>query len=31
VQAGDIEEIFDRHLLGGQPVARLRAPAEIWE
>jgi (2Fe-2S) ferredoxin len=31
VQLGDIEEIFDQHLLGDQPVRRLRAPAEIWE
>ena len=31
VQAADIEEIFDTHLLGGQPVTRLQAPAEVWE
>ena len=30
VQATDIEEIFDRHLLGNQPVERLQAPPEIW-
>jgi (2Fe-2S) ferredoxin len=30
VEASDVEEIFDRHLLGGEPVERLRAPAEIW-
>jgi len=30
VQVSDIEEIFDRHLLGNQPLARLQAPAEIW-
>jgi (2Fe-2S) ferredoxin len=30
VQVGDIEEIFDKHLLGNQPVERLQAPAEIW-
>jgi (2Fe-2S) ferredoxin len=30
VQTGDVEEIFDQHLLGGTPVDRLRAPAEIW-
>ncbi len=30
VQASDIEEIFDRHLIGGEPVERLLAPAEIW-
>jgi (2Fe-2S) ferredoxin len=30
VQVGDIEEIFDQHLLGNQPVSRLQAPTEIW-
>lgn len=30
VQARDVEEIFDQHLLGQQPVARLLAPVEIW-
>jgi len=30
VQVGDIEEIFDQHLLGDQPVSRLQAPPEIW-
>ena len=30
VQPGDIEEIFDQHLLGNQPVSRLQAPTEIW-
>jgi (2Fe-2S) ferredoxin len=30
VEAADVEEIFDRHLQGGRPVARLQAPAEIW-
>ena len=30
VRVGDVEEIFDQHLLGNQPVERLRAPAEIW-
>jgi (2Fe-2S) ferredoxin len=30
VQVSDIEEIFDQHLLGNQPVSRLQAPAEIW-
>ena len=30
VTAGDITEIFDEHLLGGRPVERLLAPAEIW-
>ena len=31
VVASDVEEIFDRHLLGNEPVERLRAPADIWE
>jgi (2Fe-2S) ferredoxin len=31
VRVGDVEEIFDQHLLGNNPVSRLRAPAEIWE
>jgi (2Fe-2S) ferredoxin len=31
VQAGDVEEIFDRHLLGNRPVSRLQAPVDIWE
>jgi (2Fe-2S) ferredoxin len=26
----DVVEIFDAHLMGGQPVERLRAPATIW-
>ena len=30
VQTGDIEDIFDQHLLGGRPVDRLKAPPEIW-
>ena len=30
VQQSDVGEIFDRRLLGNQPVARLQAPAEIW-
>ena len=30
VKAGDVAEIFDKHLLGGHPVERLMAPAEIW-
>ncbi len=30
VKAGDVAEIFDKHLLGGCPVERLMAPAEIW-
>ena len=31
VQLGDVEEIFDQHLLGNQPVSRLQAQAEIWK
>ena len=30
VQEGDVEEIFDQHLLGNQSVRRLQAPPEIW-
>jgi (2Fe-2S) ferredoxin len=30
VTVADVAEIFDRHLLGGEPVARLLAPPEIW-
>lgn len=26
----DVPEIFDSHLLGGEPVARLRVPEDIW-
>jgi len=26
----DIGEIFDKHLLGGEPVERLRTPSDIW-
>jgi (2Fe-2S) ferredoxin len=26
----DVAAIFDEHLLGGQPVERLRAPADMW-
>lgn len=26
----DVAAIFDEHLLGGKPVERLRAPAEVW-
>ena len=31
VEVGDVEEIFDQHLLGNQPVSRLQAPAEVWD
>jgi len=30
VRREDVTEIFDSHLLGGQPVERLRAPADLW-
>lgn len=30
VKAEDVGEIFDRHLLGGDVVERLKAPAEVW-
>ncbi len=26
----DVATIIDEHLLGGQPVDRLRAPADVW-
>ncbi len=26
----DVAEIFDAHLLGGTPVARLLAPPDVW-
>lgn len=30
VTKDDVKTIIDEHLLGGQPVARLRVPAEVW-
>jgi (2Fe-2S) ferredoxin len=30
VTPGDIAEIIDEHLLGDNPVDRLKAPAEVW-
>ncbi len=30
VTSGDVTEIFDEHLLGGNVVERLKAPADIW-
>lgn len=30
VTPGDVAEIFERHLLGGEAVARLRVPTEAW-
>lgn len=30
VNKGNVKEIVERHLLDGQPVARLQAPADVW-
>ncbi|GAB4063273.1 (2Fe-2S) ferredoxin domain-containing protein [Uliginosibacterium sediminicola] len=30
VTPGDVAEIFDSHLIGGEPVARLLAPGAVW-
>lgn len=30
VRKADVTDIFDRHLLGGEPVERLKVPAELW-
>jgi (2Fe-2S) ferredoxin len=30
VTKADVNEIFDAHLVGGVPVERLKAPADIW-
>lgn len=30
VTKDDVAEIFDRHLEAGEPVERLRVPAEVW-
>ncbi len=30
VSKADVNQIFDEHLLGGKPVERLMAPADIW-
>ena len=30
VSKTDVTEIFDKHLLGGVPVDRLKAPEDIW-
>jgi (2Fe-2S) ferredoxin len=30
VQKADVKTIIDQHLLGGEPVTELIAPAEIW-
>ena len=30
ITVDDVSEIFDKHLVGGEPVERLQVPAEIW-
>lgn len=30
VTAADVSEIIDQHLLGGEPIERLKAAKEIW-
>jgi (2Fe-2S) ferredoxin/predicted nucleic acid-binding Zn ribbon protein len=30
VTKADVATIFDQHLLGGEPVERLKAPADVW-
>lgn len=30
VKTDDVVEIFDRHLIGGETVERLQAPAAVW-
>ncbi|MEW5769484.1 MAG: (2Fe-2S) ferredoxin domain-containing protein [Pseudomonadota bacterium] len=30
VSKADVAAIFDEHLLGGTPVERLKAPADVW-
>ncbi|MDW8323046.1 MAG: (2Fe-2S) ferredoxin domain-containing protein [Burkholderiales bacterium] len=30
VHKEDVSAIFDQHLLGGEPVDRLKVPADIW-
>ena len=30
VKVADVAQIIDQHLLGGEPVAELRAPPEVW-
>ncbi len=30
VQVEDVNEIFEKHLIGGEVVERLRAPADVW-
>lgn len=30
VTADDVTEIFDKHLVGNEPVERLKVPEEVW-
>lgn len=30
VNAADVKEIIDQHLLGDTPVERLKVPVEVW-
>ena len=30
VKKTDVAAIFDEHLQGGEPVERLKVPAEVW-
>lgn len=30
VKADDVTDIFDKHLLGGEPLEHLKVPADVW-
>jgi (2Fe-2S) ferredoxin len=30
ITADDVGEIFDKHLVGGEPVEKFQVPKEIW-
>ncbi|MGB0684389.1 MAG: (2Fe-2S) ferredoxin domain-containing protein [Magnetovibrionaceae bacterium] len=30
VKPEDVNEIFDKHLLEGEPIERLKVPADVW-
>ncbi len=30
VSRADVAEIFDKHILGGEVIERLKAPADVW-